>query len=169
MVSVTITVTLPKTKFASKKWKEQIASAQRRIAIPKLRALFNKTVFGWSKKPSFGWVQIKTNDTIGIEMYPQGEGADVWLMLNEGVRAHEILPKKPGGLLWFRPGYRASTTVGVLQSRRNYRSGKIGPARRIPLHPGVEARKFTDLIAETFADDFGVEMQKAITKAARQK
>lgn len=164
MVSVTIRAIIPKKSFASKKWLESIASAQRRLSVPQLRSLFQKTVFGWSKKPDFGWVQTKTSDEIGIQMYAQGEGADVYALLDAGSPPHIISPKR-GGLLRFRPGYRSATKPGVIQSQRAYRSGKHISVNRVD-HPGFPARKFGALVNEAFVSDFAMQMQEAITEAA---
>jgi hypothetical protein len=85
--------------------------------------------------------------------------------LNEGARAHPITPKKQGGFLAFRPGYRAATTPGQLQSRRKYRSGKPISTNFVA-HPGFEPRRFTELIAAEYASQYGLDMQAAVTKAA---
>lgn len=163
---INIKVSLPETKFANKKWVDNIASAQRREAVQRLRSLFNMTVYGWSEKPRMGWSQTKTADEITLYIYPTGPGSDTWELLNEGAQAHPIAPKNFGGILRFRPGYRASTTPGQLQSRRSYRSGKYIGAK-VVAHPGFEPRRFTELIAQEYAERFGMQMQAAVTKAAR--
>lgn len=163
MVSIKLKVDLPKTKWANKGWQEEISKLQRQTSIPRLRKLFQQTVYGWSTKPTFGWTQRRTADEISITMYPQGERADVWEMLNEGTPAHSITPRR--GFLQFRPGYRAATTPGSIQSRRAYRSGKPVYARRVA-HPGIEARRFTESIAEAYNNPFMNEMQSAINNVA---
>lgn len=163
---INIKVTLPKTKFASKKWLESIASKQRAQSLPRLRALFRQTVFGWSEKPDFGWAQEKTSDAITLRVFPTGPASDIWNLLNAGSPPHDIRPKSKG-FLAFRPGYRAATRPGSLQSRRAYRSGKYRYARFVS-HPGFEARRFTTLIVEEFADKYGMEMQEAVTEVARR-
>jgi len=35
-------------------------------------------------------------------------------------------------------------------------------------HPGFEARKFTEMIAEEFANDFAMDMQEAVNKVANK-
>jgi len=166
MVSISIKVSIPEKKFASKKWLETIARAQRAGTVRQLKDLFGKTVYGWSKKPGFGWSQIKTHDEIGIQMYAQGEGADVYALLNAGSPPHEIRPKTQGGILSFRPGYLASTTPGQLMSRRAYRSGKFVTARKVN-HPGFAPRKFTEMIRDAYINDFAMEMQAAVSEAAK--
>lgn len=165
MVSIKLKVELPKGKFATRKWVEEIAKVQRQTSVPRLRRLFQKTVFGWSTKPTFGWAQTRTADSMTLIMYPQGAGADIWEMINEGTKPHVIRPGKRK-FLSFRPGYRASTTPGTLQSRRSYRSGKYIAASLIN-HPGIEARRFTEVIAEEYNNPYMNEMQDAINNVAK--
>lgn len=166
MVSIKLKVDLPKGKFATKGWLNEIAGVQRQTSVPRLRKLFQKTVFGWSTKPTFGWAQTRSADTMTITMYPQGAGADIWELVNEGSPAHVI---RPSGrrFLSFRPGYRSATTVGSIQSRRAYRSGKYISAAKVN-HPGFEGRKFTELIAEQYNNPFMNEMQSAIDSIAKK-
>jgi len=167
MVSITVKVTLPKTKFANKKWLEEIAKVQRQTSVPRLRKLFQKTVFGWSEKPDFGWTQRRTSDEMSISMYPSGENAEKWELVNAGSPPH-IINARQGGFLRFRPGYRSATIPGSIQSRRAYRSGKYGAWRRVS-HPGFEARKFTELIAEEYHNPYINDMQDAINEAAKNR
>ena len=163
-----ISVSLPKKQFSTKKWMDKIASAQKQKGVQQLRKLFNQTVFGWSEKPRMGWAQIKTSDSITLKIYANGSKSDIWNLLNAGSPAHTITPKRVGGFLRFRPGYRAATSPGSIQSRRAYRSGPVlAPVWKVS-HPGFEARRFTELIAEAYATEFGMEMQKAVTEAARE-
>jgi len=163
---ISIKVTLPKVEFARKKWLDSIASKQRAKALPKLRELFKKTTFGWSTKPDFGWSQKKTSSEITINVYPRGEGSDIWNLLNEGSPRHRI-PKTGFTRMVYRPGYKAATRPGSLQSGRKYRSGKPRVAYSVN-HPGFAARKFTELIAEEYAKEFAMDMQEAVTEVARR-
>lgn len=167
MVSIRVTVSLPKTDFASKKWLDSIARVQRTNSVPVLRKLFKETVFGWSRKPDFGWSQSKSASEITIRMYPTGPNAEIWALVSAGAPRHTIQPQKPNGILSFRPGYRSATKPGTLKSSRAYRSGKPVIAKVVD-HPGFEGRNFPELIAQKFADDFGMDMQAAINKVANE-
>lgn len=164
-INVSVTVTLPRTKFATKKWLEEMASEQRRSATGKLKHLFDQTVFGWSKKPTFGWTQTRTSDEMSIMMYPKGAYADIWNLVSSGSPPHDIFPRN-GGLLRFRPGYRPATKPGSLMSSRAYRSGPYVTAGAIRPHPGFEARNFPQLIAEEYRATFTDDMQNAINIVA---
>lgn len=161
---IQINVTLPKVEYARKAWLDAIATTQRQKALPELRKLFKKTVYGWSEKPGFGWSQTKTASEISLRVYPTGPVADTWNLVNEGSPPHRI-PKSGTTYMRFRTGYRAATKPGTLQSGRKYRSGRYRVAYTVN-HPGFPARKFTELIAEEYANNFAMEMQEAVNKVA---
>ena len=116
MVSIRVSVKLPDSNvFQKKKWLDEIARTQRQTSVPRLKKLFQQSVFGWGKKPDFGWAQVRTNDEISIRMYPVGQYADLWELINEGSPAHIITPRKPRGFLRFRPGYRAALQTSIGQ------------------------------------------------------
>lgn len=164
---IEVKVSLPTRKFAQKKWLESIASKQRAKSLPALRKLFRETVNGWANKPDFGWAQTKTGESISLRVYPTGQYADIWNLVNKGSPPHMIEPKENGGLLRFRPGYRAATRPGQLRSGRKYRSGQYVNARRVN-HPGFEPRRFTEMIAQEFAEKYAMEMQEAVTEVANR-
>ena len=167
MVSIRIKVTVPKEKFADKHWVNTIADVMKTKTAPDLRREFLKTVFGWSaeKKPHFTRQLKRTSHSISMSVFDREEG-DIYSLVNAGSPAHTITPKSPRGFLRFKPGYRSATTAGSIQSRRAYRSGKFVGAK-IVHHPGFEARKFDELIAEDCRVTFEGDMQKAFDKAAR--
>lgn len=166
MVSIKFKIDLPKKKFGNKGWHDEIAKVQRQTSVPRLRRLFQQTVFGWSTKPSFGWSQSRNADSVTISMYPTGPGSDIWELVNAGAKPHTITPRK-NRFLSFRPGYRSATTVGSLQSRRAYRSGKYISRMKVD-HPGFEGRNFTDLIAKEYENPFVREMQQALNDVAKK-
>lgn len=161
---IQINVTLPKVEYARKKWLDAIATTQRQKALPEIKKLFKKTVYGWSEKPDFGWSQTKSVSEISLRVYPTGPAADVWNLVNEGSPPHRI-PKSGRTYMRFRTGYRAATKPGSLQSGRKYRSGRYRVAYTVN-HPGFPARKFTELIAEEYANNFAMEMQAAVNEVA---
>lgn len=166
---IEINISLPKVRYAAKKWLDAMASKQRAKSLPALRNMFKQTVTGWSDKPDFGYAQTMNAQEISLKVYPKGPYSDIWKLVNAGSPPHRIDPKTPGGILAFRPGYRAATRPGSIQSGRKYRSGKYQFAKYIKRHPGFEARNFTEQIAQKFAEDFAMEMQEAVTEIAKTR
>lgn len=166
MVSIRINAILPKKKFGNKRWIEGIADAQRRKTVPELKRLFNQTVFGWAEKPTWGYAQTRTGDTVSVSVYPQGPAAELYEMVSRGARPH-LITARPGSILSFRPGYRPATRPGTLMSGRKYRSGRQMGAKFVN-HPGFEPRNFARLVAENYtAAEFANDMQTAIIAVAR--
>ena len=89
-------------------------------------------------------------DTVTMQM---GTEDQIYKFVDKGTQQHYIFPRSPGGRLafqWAGPGsYRAATRPGVLGSRQH---GPTGPTvfRRYVLHPGTEARRFSDTIQEKY-------------------
>lgn len=166
--SVKVSITLPKTDLTKKKWASEIIMAQRRYTVKGIKKLFKQTVFGWSaaKKPDFSFTQNVSSNSIGVNIFPSGNGADIYGLVNAGSPRHTIIPRK--FFLQFRPGYRAATRPGSLMSSRAYRSGKTVQGSRVN-HPGFKARNFTQLIAKEYAPEFTKEMQEAINRVATKK
>lgn len=165
-LSISIKMTLPKDGvFRNKRWLDTISSRQRVHTVPQMRSLFSKTVFGWSDKPHFGWTQTKSQDSIGITMYPTGPAAETWNLVSLGSPEHRIAPKN-GGFLRFRYGYRAATRPGSIMSQRAYRSGPYKSYESV-WHLGFKPRNFPDLIADAYRRDFEDEMQFAFNEAAK--
>jgi hypothetical protein len=162
---IEIKVTLPKVEYAKKKWLDAIASKQRAKSLPALRRLFNQTVFGWSTKPQMGYATTKRSDEISLFIFAKGAGSDTWNLLNAGSPKHPIPPRNKKYLV-FRRGYKAATTPGSLQSGRKYRSGKIEFSKGIPMHPGFDPRRFTELIAEEYDKTYAAHVQEAISEVA---
>lgn len=163
MVSIRISVTVPKTAFKDKGWVEGVRRALITKSAPTMKSLFRKSTVGWSRRPSFGQSLTQQSSKIAMEVYTNDR---LYALINEGAPRHDI-PAKPGGWLRFRSGYRSSTTPGQLQSRRACRSGPYWKARIITDHPGFEPRKFDELVAEEYGPQFINDMQDALNDVAR--
>lgn len=143
---------------------EEIADIMKTETAPTLKRLFRQTTTGWSNHPSWRQHLTRHSDEISMEVWTEDSK---YGLVNAGSPKHSI-PAKRGGLLRFKPGYRASTRPGRIQSQRAYRSGPYVTAQSIPMHPGFEARKFDELVAETYSPSFRKDVQQAIDNAARR-
>ena len=163
-ISISLKVVLPKQKFADKKWVDSIANAMKKKTAPTLKKYFRDTVYGWSakKKPSFRQKLTRSNQFISMFVYTDSE---IYALVNAGSPPHPI-PARPGGILRYKPGYRASTSPGVLKSRRAYRSGAYRIAKLIKKHPGFKARNFDEMIAKEYEPQFIEDMQDAVNGVA---
>lgn len=162
-VKIGFKVTIPDKIFDSQQMIDRIANAQRTITAPALRRLFQQTTVGWNKKP--GWLQnqeIKSN-YIAITVFAGGQYAWKYALVNNGAAPHPIYPVNAPRLR-FQPGYTPSTRPGVLSSRPKGRFGSFVSVMAVS-HPGFEARKFDQAVADAHYPDFIQDMQDAIRRA----
>ena len=162
-------VTVPKEILSVEAVRRSIADKLQHKTAMDLKTLFRGTTYGWSNKPT--WRQKFTDHAAELseQVYASGPNADQYALVNEGASPHDIPPH--GRFLRFQTGYRASTRPRVLSSRRNYRSGPFVLAKGVggrfggKFHPGFEARKFDETIAEEYFDTFYHDVQNAISEA----
>lgn len=145
--------------FDGKLFVEALEKQLQEKTVPALTGMFEKTVDGWDDKPAFRNSKIRESNRIGVKVFASGgRAANIYRLVNNGAPPHEIASGKLGFLL-FRPGYSASTRPQTLSSRAKRRFGNyIFP--RVVNHPGFEARKFDQTIADTHYPDFVKDMQE---------
>lgn len=158
-------VTVPETLLRVEAVRKEIGDVLKGETATDLKALFRKTTFGWSNKPTWRWHFTDRAQYMSETVWPDGPNADQYALVNNGSPPHNIFPINPRGYLMFRPGYRASTVPRVIGSRRNYRSGAYIFRKAIIPHPGFEAREFDATIADTYAPTFKRNIQGAIHRA----
>lgn len=158
-----VRVFVPETLLKTQKLRQLFINKMRRKTSLEVKALFLKTVFGWSEHPHFDKIFVNTLGYVSCEVSTTD---DVYNLVNAGAKPHLIEPRNQGGLLRFQPGYRASTTPRVIGSRRNYRSGKY-VSRRFVYHPGFEAREFDKTILEYYAPTFQDDMNQVVEEATQ--
>jgi hypothetical protein len=164
MPFIEITVTIPKQIISVERVRQAIIDAQNSRTVPKLKALFNQTVEGWDSAPNFQSHREDTSNQLGVRVYPAGQDADKWALVNTGARPHTIRARHAPRLR-FQRGYRAGTRPRSLRSQAKQRFGDfVTPT--VVAHPGFEAREFTQTIADEHADEFDRDMQDAIAGAA---
>lgn len=162
MPSIQINVTVPKSIFDSQAAIQRIAAAQRSKTAPKLKRLFKETTEGWNHQPNWSQQQTIGRDFIAMKVWPSGEHAEQYRLVNNGAPSHMIAPRR-ARVLRFQTGYRAGTRPRVLRSRAYQRFGRYISTSLVN-HPGFEAREFDRLVAETHEPEFWNDMQDAFRK-----
>ena len=125
---------------------------------------FEKTVRTWKgEKPTFKILISLAGGNAVVLVGPGGstEGAQKWVWLDEGTKAHIIQARNVPNLV-FRTRFTPKTKVRTFSSR----SGSIKPPwRATPKvnHPGIEARQWTVEIVKRRKKPF----TKSMIKAAR--
>jgi len=164
-ISIQVTVTAPKTLLNEQVIRDQIEKAMRSKTAPDLKRQFEKTVQGWKHPPD--WSQKFTNQVnyVSVTVWASGANKEQYGLVNYGSPPHTIAPKRRGSILRFRPGYRAATKPRVISSRAPQRSGEFVGAYSVK-HPGFEARRFDEAVAEEIGPRFAEDMQEAISRGA---
>jgi len=123
------------------------------------KQLFEETQATWEHKAVF---EIEWNDRVAFRNLSFTVGTDDinYSRVNDGTQAHYILPL--GGVegtnfLTFRKNGMPKTQPGVIDSSSGQRGDEFISVRSI-LHPGIEPRRFDEVIAaeleEYLADEF---------------
>lgn len=163
-IKIKMRVRVPKELLSSAKVVDEIARAQRQQTAPELKKLFKQTVDGWKTPPDFSQTQAIGPNRISISVFTSGPNAGKYALVNEGSPPHIIRPRR-GGMLRFQTGYRAGTRPRMLSSRAYQRFGNY-ISTGIVHHPGFDARKFDETVAEEHGPQFEKDMQDAIKRAA---
>ena len=102
--------------------------------------LFEKTTATWTHQPTFTNQRTRQGYTVGTDDRIYG-------FVDRGTRAHEIRPRRAGGILRFTGPYHAKTKPNVIASYGGGRGRVAVWARRV-MHPGTEPRNFSKIIRE---------------------
>jgi len=146
--------------------RQQIMSKMQHKTAPDLKRMFGLTVQGWKNKPDWSQKFVNSTGELRTEVWASGAGASQYGLVNAGSPRHPITPKR--GFLVFQRGYRRSTNPRTLSSSANSRYGDIVKSKGF-IHPGFEARKFDETIAEQYEPTFADDMQDAIKIATVQR
>ena len=123
-----------------------------------IKADFGVTTQTWQHKPK---VTINAPSPYERQITVDDE---VYAMLNEGTKAHDIKPKRPGGLLRFRGPFRPKTLPNEIMSQAGSR-GSVTVWSRGVHHPGTAARNWDRVIAKKWRERMGDIFQRAIDSA----
>lgn len=85
---------------------------------------------------------------------------EIYAMLNEGTRAHDIKPR-PGGILRFQGPFRAKTVPNEIRSNKGSVGNVVTWSRGVH-HPGTRARNWDRVIAKKWQDRLAGIFQRAI-------
>jgi len=141
----------------------------------KAKELLKKPTRSWTHKPQFSVTRIVGSKEIRIIVYPSGENAFKYRIINNGSRAR-VIRAKGNGRMTFKVGYRASTVPNTLSSRTARRSGRVvsvktvGAGNKDSKPHKITARRFTRTAAielrKTFSKDVSAAIRAAV-KASR--
>jgi len=116
-----------------------------------------KTTATWEDKPAFK-VRLERR----AKLYAvTAEVSDMrWIWIDQGTKPHDIVPKRPSGVLAFPSVFKPKTRKRYLGSNRGYSGGPMRYAKRVK-HPGIEAREWTPMLSRRLTPKFMKTVQDA--------
>jgi len=118
------------------------------------KADFGVTTRTWDHHPEF---RISTPSEFVREVSTDDE---IYSMLNEGTKAHDIRPKRARFLVFQTP-FRSKTVPNDIRSRKGSKVGTTVRAK-VVRHPGTAARNWTKVIKAKWDKQLPVLLQRAI-------
>lgn len=167
-LSIKVNVTVPKKLMADIRFRDKIEDVMRHKTAHDVEEEFWAVTSKWQDDPELDTKIISNSSRIATEVtiYGNSMPSRIFRMVNLGTPPHPIKAKNMP-YLSFQEGYVPATTPGSLISGRKRRFGKYRHPAAVK-HPGMEARKFDELIAKKYKPVFEKDMQEAIDEAVRQ-
>ena len=177
-MDIKVNVFVPKEILRQSIVQDAIAQVMVRKTAPEVKTLFRKTVFGWKNKPIFRQLLTKKSGYMSEKIWADGGGLNSrglarwkqYAMVNQGTEPHTFGSRGnwPMRFRWGGKGsYTASSTPGIIQSKRHSQKGKQVKFWTTVDHPGIEKpRHFDRTIRDQYAPIFRKDIQDAIGVAA---
>lgn len=116
------------------------AGSRRELATNIVVNEFEKTVKNWEHKPKFVKSIRRTRDSIAVDVYPAGEHAFKWVIINNGLGPRMIVSGR--NLMTFPRDYQARTRPGGIYGRKRRKFGPVVYKRRVVGPHTIEKRDF---------------------------
>lgn len=147
-------------KALEKDLKEQVS--------PALIRSHNLIVADWKNKPTFETRISVRPDKISMTVFPAGDAAGIYEIVDQGSPPHIIRPVKAKFLV-FRLGYQSKTLARPARtvSGGGKATGDIVRAKLVH-HPGSEGRFFSKQIAEDIKPDFKRIIDNTFRRVSKQ-
>jgi len=135
---------------------------------PALIKSHNLVVADWKNKPTFETRIAVRPEKISMTVFPAGDAAGIYEIVDQGSPPHIIKPVK-ANLLVFRTGYQPKTLARPARtvSGGGKATGDIVRAKLVH-HPGSEGRFFSEQIAEDIKPDFKRIIENTFKKVSKQ-
>lgn len=116
---------------------------------------FKVTTQTWQHQPEFEKQSPSADRRI------VGTDDDIYHFVSGGTKPHIIVGKPGKGLAFGAAGFRPKTRVGAIRSNKGAK-GSPTIVRPMVNHPGTEARKFDEAIAQKWQKQLPIIMQRAV-------
>lgn len=122
----------------------------------------------WDHKPDFAGHEFRGPRELKLVVVAEGENAEIWRWVTLGTKGPYSIPKEGPSLLVWREGYQPHTRADGSFGGPGEATGDLVFRYTQVQHPGIEARKFVERIAEENEDWFRTEAERAWDRAIRR-
>jgi len=127
-----------------------------------------RTVATWRKKPEFEYLlDIDPSEAVVISG-PVGDLAQKWEWLDRGVRPHIIAARRKPRLAFKTRSFRAKTKPGRISAFRGRAARPPWAFPKKVRHPGIEARRWSELLSKRRKRPFQRRIIKAMQDGAKK-
>lgn len=140
------------------------------IVKPHLIQRFEIVVKNWRHRPDFKGRKFIRPDRIWVNVFPAGSAEDVQIYkwVTGGTKKNYKIPKAGPGFLSFKTGYKPKTKPkGKIGGPGVFTGPRISFVGQVT-HPGIEARKFEEVIAKDEKAWFSRTMENAWRRTIRR-
>jgi len=148
--------------------RKALEAALKSQVAPVLIKSHNLVVADWKNKPTFETRIAVRPEKISMTVFPSGDNAGIYEIVDQGSPPHIIKPVKAEFLV-FRTGYQPKTLARPARTVSG--GGKTtGPLvfAKLVHHPGSEGRFFSRQIAEDIKPDFKRIIDNTFKKVSKQ-
>lgn len=142
-----------------------------------MAALLTAAVQSWKLKPKFTPETTVKPELIQsvVKITGKKKAKQVFGWVDQGTgkfgpkkSPYIILPKKPGGSLFFNTGYQPRTKpIAKANVGPGKASGPLVVAKGV-IHPGIKAREFTTTLEDNLSPDWKRRAENALKRASRR-
>lgn len=127
--------------------------------------MYGATYKTWNHKPKFT-TKFSSNRNRIIGQVTTIDVIYSWV--EDGTRRHIILPRSPSGVLAFPSTQKAKTKPRTIGSGGGFKSSRTS-FRRLTIHPGIKARKFSETIIKRRDKFYSRQMQAAVARGVKRR
>lgn len=133
----------------------------------KQRKLLEQTVRHWKEKPKFEVVIEVEGDHVTLIVRPTGPDkiVQIWGWIDGGTKPYTIVPHMSKALR-FQVPYSAGSRPGTFKTSPA-RRGSQWVSTKVVRHPGIKARRWTELLQKKRKNYFYTAMRKAASNIKR--
>ena len=147
---------------------DRALKAQGRVLVKELHS----TIETWATaRPTMDFETGRNQREAWVWGGPKGTGMGVtkWRRLDEGTRGGYVIAARRKPMLWYQSKFSPKTRPRWLGSRPGGKKGPYDVRRKSVVHPGVEARRWSETLGNKERGPFTTRIQQAVNRGFKFK